>query len=199
MLSSVEFHKDFLPLRISTNEIGVFGQKFTHTLSNKALSALLFEPKNEMFSWRATAPISFDFYLERENDTSFIVRIHGDFSLSSTCVRCLDSVEHGFHLEISTRMIEKEQFEIDRFEEDDWHFDSNEQELSADDASVGYFTNQCIDLGLILRDQIFFEAPDYPHCERVNGSLSCNAKLESTKDADLNRDNPFVKLLKKTN
>ena len=195
MISSADFHKDFSSLHIATHEIGVGGMKLVQTLSPNTLSALLFEPNNQMFSWQAMIPVAISFDLERENAHSFKVAIAGVFTLNSVCVGCLEPLEHQFSLDFSIRMLEKEHFVTHATESTEWKFDSDELDMSIDESlSVGYFANHCIDLGVLLRDQIFYEAPDYPHC------LSCNHR--STKadleDDERKQNNPFLKLLNKT-
>jgi uncharacterized metal-binding protein YceD (DUF177 family) len=196
MISSVEFHSDFLAFRISTNEVGVEGLKFSRHLSEEALSALLFEPKIPSFSWRALSDIQVEAFLERENDHSFKVLLKADFLLTSSCARCLEPLSERFFLDFSIRMIEAEHLGINIEDTDDYQFDSYEIDESGEDLPVGYFSARCIDLGVILREQIFFEAPDYPHCQSKDDGLSCNAKIKYESD-DKSASHPFSKLLNK--
>lgn len=202
MLSSAEFHRDFLAFRISTHEIGVNGLKFARNVSPQALSALIFEPQNEAFSWHAQGETVVHYSLERENDHSFRINVSGELTLSCACVRCLDPVVHRFSVALTMRMLEKEHLSSHDDEVSEWQFDSAEIDMSLDgDAPVGYFSDKCIDLGVILREQIFLQVPDYPQCGSLNGSstASCGKSLPLLREGeDANRDNPFVKLLSKT-
>src|SRR5258705_48317 len=78
---------------------------------------------------------------------------------------------------------------------DDWQFDSTEVDMNEDNESVvGYFSDKCIDLGIILRDQIFLDLPDYPQCGPVNGDTKASCSKILPLEGDQIRDNPFVKL-----
>lgn len=196
MISSAEFHSDFLAFRISTQEVGVDGLKFARSVSKEALSALLFEPKIPSFSWQALNDIVVEALLERENDHSFKVWLRADFLLTSSCARCLDRISERFFLDFSIRMMAAEHLGINPEHADDYQFDSYEIDESGEDLPVGYFSARCIDLGVILREQIFFEAPDYPHCKSKDDGLSCNTKINSGSD-DKSASHPFSKLLDK--
>lgn len=172
------------------------GCKFARQLSHGALSALLFEANNELFSWKAHDPVELRFVLMRENDHSFNVSIQAEFTLYSSCVRCLETMGHRFFLDFSILMLDGNHFG----EKDEpgaiWQFDSEEVDISSDEElSVGYFTDHCIDLGVILRDQIFYEAPDYPHCADENGSIACQTAIKNTdNDIATASFSPFAKL-----
>lgn len=196
MLSSLEFHKDFKAWRVSTHEIGVSGFNFSQNISQEALTALLFEPNNQDFSWRAEEEALVNFKLERENDHSFIVFIKTNLLLSNPCVRCLDPVSLPLNLDFSVRMLEKEHFGSD---EDNFSCLTEDDFLDNNEALVGYFSHKCIDLGIILRDQIFLEVPDYPQCGMGKDAVAtCNKSLPLTKNQDGQQENPFVKLFRKS-
>jgi uncharacterized metal-binding protein YceD (DUF177 family) len=200
MLRSSEFHKDFFALRISVHEIGVTGLNFVKNISVDALSALLFEPNNSLFSWKSTNQTVVRFRLERENEHSFVVSTETDCVLSCTCVRCLDPVSVSLPLDFSIRMLEKEHFQSDA-DPVDFIFESSEIDSDKDDnPQVGYFSDKSIDLGIILRDQIFLKVPDYPQCGMAKGSSHaiCNKSLPLPQAKREPRENPFVKLLYKT-
>lgn len=200
MLSSSLFHQEFLPLRISTHEIGITGQKFSHALSLAALNALLFEPKNELFSWSALSGATVNFFLERENEHTFKVGIQTNLLLSCACVRCLTPVPMSIPIDFFIRMLQKERFAQPDDEFGDLHFDTEELEIDADeDSLVGYFSDKCIDLGIILRDQIFLQVPDYPQCKDGGQTDGCRKDLSLVQqDTDGGqKENPFVKLFSK--
>lgn len=200
MLLSAVFHKEFVPLRISTHEIGITGQKFSRTFSAEALSALIFEPKNELFSWKAVDSAEVHFYLERENDHTFKIEIDVELTLSCACVRCLSPVSMRIPIDFKIRMLQKERF-APAHDIDDIHFESEELEIDSDeDSLVGYFSDKSIDLGIILRDQIFLQVPDYPQCKNDGqGSETCrkNLSLLQQDDEDGQQKNPFVTLFSK--
>ena len=199
MLSSADFHKDFLSLQISTHEIGVDGLRFARTLSKEAICALLFEKNTELFSWKSSSSVDVHFDIERENDHTFKVSVKSDFTLQSSCVRCLDAVAHKFSLDFYIRMLGKKHLAKETAESVEWQFDSNEVDMSSDeDLSVGYFIDQKIDLGIILREQIFYEAPDYPHCPNQGDSVGCKSIASKTQNAgEIMQDSPFLRLLNK--
>lgn len=202
MLSSAEFHKDFLALRVATHEIGVAGLKFTRELAKDALSALLFEPKNQDFSWKALENARVDFRLERENDHSFLIHMHTNLVLGSTCGRCLADIAIDFPLDFTIRMLEMESLGMDEATADGWNAEAIELVPSAEDEGlVGYFSGKTIDLGLILRDQIFLDTPDYPHCDMSKDALQrsgCKVLSPVREESDQRSDNPFVKKFGKT-
>lgn len=187
---SAEFHRDFIPFKISTSEIGVSDYSASRTLSVAAIDAMLREPTLPEFSWHATKDAMVHFTIERENDHSFIVHVKTWVSLSSLCVRCLNPVEYELSLDFSERMLEKEHLGIDA---EDLSFDS--EESGDEEDLVGYFANQCIDVGVILRDQVFFCVPDYPHCPQENES---SARCGEVSHLDKDNENPFVKFFNKT-
>lgn len=202
MLSSAEFHKDFLALRVATHEIGVNGFDFTHEISADALSALIFEPNNATFSWKACKITTAHFHLERENDHAFKAKVRLTANLTCTCVRCLNEVSYICSLDFEIRLLEMEHLGIDESTALGWSADTFEVDLSAEDeALVGYFSEKSIDLGLILRDQIFLQVPDYPHCGISNDALHASGcktlPIESVED-EKRHNNPFVKLFGKT-
>jgi uncharacterized metal-binding protein YceD (DUF177 family) len=201
MLSSSEFHKDFLAFKISAREIGVHGLSFVRDLSKEALSALIFEPKNEEFSWRAQGPTILHSRLERENDHSFAVHLSAEVQLYCVCVRCLSPVNHSLSVCFFIRMLEREHLRGRNTNYENWQFESESVAINLDeeDLSVGYFSEQCIDLGVILREQIFMLVPDYPQCGSTNGSLeaSCDKALLVLPNDDGHRESPFVKLFNK--
>lgn len=192
MLSSIEFHKEFSPLIVSTNEVGVDGLKLKHIISQQALDALLFEPSDAEFCWKSNSQAEIYCELERENDHSFKVSFQGELNLYTLCGRCLNQLNVPCKLDFGIRMIEKK------------HLFENEAECSFDTADlvsneplVGYFSDRCIDLGVILRDQIFLQMPDYPQCVSDGSFLSCNKSLAQANENNQHNDNPFVKLFKK--
>lgn len=192
MLSSLEFHKDFSPLRVSTNEIGVDGLKLKQTLSVAAMDALLFEPSDPDFCFKSRAPLTLSCLLERENEHSFKVSLQGDLTLYTLCGSCLDPMDIPCPIDFHIRMMEEEHI----FGPEDLSFDS--ADVKGDDPLVGYFRDRCIDLGIILREQIFLQMPDYPQCAGVDGSFrACNKSLLASDENSLRNDNPFVKLFKK--
>jgi hypothetical protein len=188
MLSSLEFHKDFMPLRVSTSEIGVDGLKLKLNLSKESLDALLFEPNDPDFCFKSHEKALLYCELERENDHTFKIFIGSDLALHTLCGMCLKPLDIACKLNFSIRMLEKEHLG----EECEYSFDS--ADLLGEEQSVGYFSGKCIDLGVILRDHIFLQMPDYPQCLREDGASSCNESLSLAK---VGNNNPFVKLLKK--
>lgn len=203
MLTSTELHRDFAPLRIATHEIGVTGLSFAHELDAEALTALLHEPNHPEFSWRATTTAGVKFLLERENDHSFLVTVTADISLSCPCVRCLEVMILACPLNFTIRMLEMEHLGLDAEAVLGLKSDTFEIDLSSDDnqALIGYFSAKTIDLGLIVRDQIFIEVPDYPHCDMGKDALQasrCKVLSPAKVDAEKLHDNPFVKRFGKT-
>jgi uncharacterized metal-binding protein YceD (DUF177 family) len=200
MLSSTEFHKAFASLRIHINEIGITGLRFVHELQKDAICALLYEPKNPGFSWRGIENTKLSFSLERENDHSFLVKVVGEIALACSCVRCLSELRFCFPMDFSTRMLEMEHLGIDENAALGW-LDATEIDLSEQEDHVGYFCERTLDLGLIVRDQIFLLTPDYPHCDMSKDALQasrCKVLSPFLNEADQLRDNPFAKKFGKT-
>jgi uncharacterized metal-binding protein YceD (DUF177 family) len=201
MLSSLSFHKDFSALRFSTHDIGVVGVSLKQSISAEAISALIFEPHNQDFTWVAQKPAELHLEIERENDHCFKVHVQATLVLNNTCVRCLKPVSKPFCLDFLIRMMEKKHLGLDDNYDSLAEGGSIEIDISKDDEDlVGYFSGTCIDLGIILRDQIFLEVPDYPQCDGAECSLPLSGiKGLNALDRDDERgNNPFVKLLKKT-
>lgn len=199
-LSAKNFHKEFSDLCISTSEISTFGFNITKNISKTALSALIIEPKNEQFSWHAAEDSAIKFNIERESKQTFLVKVAANLSLNCKCVRCLNPINESILLDFSIRMIEKESILNQEFNETDFQFDSFEVDINSEEESqVGYFSDQRIDLGLILRDQIFLSVPDYPHCKRSNSINyeSCAKKFALLNNNNKASENPFVKLFNK--
>lgn len=196
MLSSLEFHKEFHTFSIPIHEIGVNGLRLRQPISKEALSSLLFEPKNELFSWRALDGASVRFEIERENEHIFIVQLSALCPVGSPCVRCLDLVCQDLAIECRVRMLECEHLGIDPGIGVDLSLDDeSQQDILKCDSSVGYFSKKRIDLGIILRDQIFLMVPDYPQCSKKQGA-SCNNALDLVREEE-SPDNPFVQFFKK--
>ncbi len=188
---SIEFHKDFSPFKITTNEVGVDGLKLNLSLSKEALDALLFEPNDPDFCWKSRSDIKLYCEVERENDQAFKVFIRSDFMLYTICGRCLEPLDQECKLDFSIRMVE------DSLLGDDSECSFDSAELLGEEPTVGYFSDRCIDLGLILRDQIFLQMPDYPQCSSNGLAQSCNNSLAQANENSQQNDNPFVKLFKK--
>lgn len=201
MLTSTDFHKDFSALKIAPHGIGVAGMRFSHELRDEAITALLLESSNPAFSWKAALNARLSFELERENDYSFLVTIRGDIMLWCTCVRCLDPVHFAISLDFTIRMLEMEHLGVDAEMALGWKSESSEIDLSNeseedDEPLVGYYSRKAIDLGLIVRDQIFLRVPDYPHCDMGKDALQasrCKALSAEILESEKLRDNPFVK------
>lgn len=197
MFSSSEFHSDFKAFKISIHEVGVNGFAFTRTISADALTALLHEPHNELFSWRASKSIELKFKLTRENDQVFKVEAQANLPLICTCIRCLEPVDHRINLDFDIIMIAAS--ELLGNDEDPSHcsFDSTEADSDLD-TNVGYFSDRTLDLGLILREQIFLEVPDYPHCAAQTALLksTCKPAVALISEEATTRENPFVKFWK---
>ncbi len=197
MISSAQFHKDFVPLKIATHEICVSGLAFRHSVRAEAITALLFEPNNAEFSWKALNAADLTFELERENDHSFLVHVRGDFSLATPCVRCLSEIAFELHLDFTIRMLEMKHLGMDEHTLMGFNSEPIALDLSEDEEGlVGYFSGTSIDLGLIVRDQIFLDVPDYPHCELSKDALKrggCKVLSPASKEDEPRSDNPFVK------
>lgn len=196
MLSSTQFHSDFKALIVSTLEVGVQGLQLERELKANALTSLLAE-SDATFSWQALEPAMVRFELEQEGAHAFLVHLKARLTLECACVRCLSPVAHAIVLNFSIRMLEDE----DKKKEEDA---LNELTLDSDSVleegeySVGYFSGRSIDLGLILREQIFLEVPDYPKCggEMAISKESCELPLLEHEMKEV-RENPFVRLFKK--
>lgn len=198
MLSSSEFHSDFATWTVSTHEIGINGLKLSRFISPQALSAALKEERNELFSWRLLKPSEVKFNISRENDKAFKVHVASYLILSCSCVRCLEPVSFELALDFEITMIEGSELGPD-LSQGDYSFDSDCVESGTDDdTAVGYFFGRSIDLGLILREQVFLEVPDYPDCQspKAMGKATCK-RAEALLSTEMStRENPFVKFWK---
>lgn len=197
MLSSADFHSDFKSWMVSTHEVGVIGLLFERDISDETLSALLKEKDRGIFSWRAQGPSRVRFSLSQEGAQAFKLDLVGTLRLCSACTKCLNEIEHIIELKLHMRLLEQEVVH-DEDEDEELVFDSDSLG-DENDSVVGYFSKKSIDLGLILREQIFFSVPDYPYC---GGPLAvekrdCRVLLLTSSD-DTPRESPFMKLLKKT-
>lgn len=197
MLSSSQFHSDFATWTVSTHEIGINGLKLSRVISTDALSALLKEQNNELFSWRLVEPSQADFIITRENK-SFKVQLCCNLVLSCSCVRCLEPVGFKLALDFEITMMEGTELGPDEIP-GDYSFDSDCVESTTnDDTAVGYFFGRTIDLGLILREQIFLEVPDYPECQspKAMAEATCKPAIALLSTPVSTRENPFVKFWK---
>lgn len=197
MLSSVSFHKDFAGFRFATHEIGVVGASFKRDITPEALSALIHEPQRGEFFWRGHQNTQVSCSIERENDHCFKIAMGAVVVLLNTCGRCLNPLTQSFTLDFSIRMLNKQHLGLVDPEGEGANIEIDMSK--EDDEVVGYFSGTCIDLGIILRDQIFLEVPDYPQC----GGAHCSLPLSSGGYYALDHNaehgnNPFAKLLKRT-
>lgn len=195
MLSSAEFHSDFKALIISTLEVGVTGLTLEKEIRAQALTSLLAEA-DSTFSWKALEPTLVSFFVEQENAHSYKVHAKAELILHCACVRCLTLVAHRIPLDFSIRMLEDSDHKLQDEEIHEMSLDSDSL-LDENDFPVGYFSQRSIDLGLILREQIFLEVPDYPKCggDRAKDKKACAPLLSAEQDSV--RENPFAKLLKR--
>lgn len=168
--------------------MGVDGLKLTQSISQEAIDALLFEPNDPEFSFKSRELAEIFCLIERENDHSFLVHMKACLKLFSLCGRCLEPLDIPCELDFSIRMLESEHLG----EDTECSFDS--ADLLGEEQTVGYFSDRCIDLGLILRDQIYLQMPDYPQC--ASDVTDCNKSLARANESS-QQTNPFVKLFKK--
>lgn len=196
MLSSAQFHSDFKALIVSTSEIGVLGLQLERELKAQALTSLLAE-SDAIFSWQALEPATVRFEIEQESTHAFLVHVKARLTLQCACVRCLTPIAHAIVLNFSIRMLEDEDKKKEEETLNELALDSDSV-LEEGEFSVGYFSGRSIDLGLILREQIFLEVPDYPRCggELAISKKSCELSLAEREIKEV-RENPFVKLFKK--
>jgi uncharacterized metal-binding protein YceD (DUF177 family) len=190
MLSSSKFHSDFASWLLATNEVGINGLILSHRVSAEALSALIKEPNDDLFSWISQTPSDIKFIITRENDHAFKINLSGKLTLYSPCTRCLEPVSHEIDLDFTIIMIENAELLAAAVNPRESMFDS-ESASDGESQTVGYFSGRHLDLGLILREQIFLEVPDYPHCQAT--CKQDTALLDSTMST---RENPFVKFWK---
>jgi uncharacterized metal-binding protein YceD (DUF177 family) len=195
MLPSSEIHIDLQALIVSTLEVGVRGLSFERSLKPEALNALLLEPGND-FGWSTSANSLVSCSLEQENAHAYRVHIKSSLTLNCACVRCLEIVPHALELDFVIRMLEKEAHKEEEFPEE-LCFDGDSA-LNGDEALVGYFSARSIDLGQILREQIFLEVPDYPKCggDRALIKKACSTLIDQNGESH-RRENPFIKLFNK--
>ncbi len=198
MLSSANFHNDFKSLIINSHEVGVLGLSLQREISPEALSALIAENGKGEFSWRAKDSTLVHFRLEQENGQGFILHVKAKPHLFSACTKCLDEIEHEIEIDLSMRLLEQET--VDNATDDfELSFDSESAEDENEEV-VGYFSKMSIDLGLILREQIFLTVPDYPRCgdKTALKKESCEPSSYLASTDSSARANPFVKLFKKS-
>lgn len=194
MLSSASFHSDFKSWHVSTHEVGVIGVSLEQSLSLEALSALIYEKDRGLFGWAAKNPHSVHFKITQEGTDAFKLELKGVLRLFSSCTKCLEEIEHEIDVSVSMRLLEQTLPDQERQE---LLFDSDALE-DVDEAVVGYFYQKSIDLGLILREQIFLSVPDYPHCgiaPAVKKEACERSFLVPTDDKP--QKNPFMTLLNK--
>jgi len=190
MLSSADLHKDFARLIVSTREVGVMGFHLNADVKAASLSALLLEPTNQQFSWTSRDVSQVSFAIEKETEASYKVRVQGELKLWSNCVKCLNDLEHVLELDFTIRMLKSAQLLEEDCQPSSMVFASDSQ--LEEDCLVGYFSLESIDLGLILREQIFLSVPDYPQC-----LTACEQASVMLLSAESGQENPFVKLFSK--
>jgi uncharacterized metal-binding protein YceD (DUF177 family) len=188
MFSSSQFHSDFATWIISTHEIGITGLNLTRSLSTDALSALIKEPHDDLFSWELLEATQAKFIISQENAQVFKVHIKSPLVLKCSCVRCLEPVNYNLDINFVITMMQGSELSADEIP-GDYSFDSDCED--SQEHAVGYFFGNTIDLGLILREQIFLEVPDYPECQAT--CKQADALLSTQMST---RENPFVKFWK---
>lgn len=199
MLASKDFHKEFSSLVVPLNDIGVNGYDYKGLLSAEALSALIQEPHDQMFSYSSQTESALAFFIERENDHCFKVNIQTTLHLTGSCVRCLKPLTHEISLDFWVRMLDGVHLGVQEEQEKLGFLDEHDFDMNSDADTVGYFYQRCIDVGLILREQIFLEAPDYPQCSHTNCETLLRGIMGALgKDEKYPYNNPFAKLLKKS-
>ncbi|MCA9508710.1 MAG: DUF177 domain-containing protein [Myxococcales bacterium] len=198
MLSSIDFHSDFKTWIVPTHEIGTIGLSFEKMISAQTLCALLHEKNRNDFTWKAKNDHRVRCKLIHEGTSAFMLDMTGRLELFSSCARCLNEIQHSIEINLHMRLLEQKM--VDAQESNlELIFDSDSLQDDENEIVTGYFLRKSIDLGLILREQIFFSVPDYPYC---GGPLAvkkegCGLSIVTSPDHEPPK-NPFIKLLKKT-
>lgn len=198
MISSLDFHRDFEPLRIKTSEIGLKGHEVSLTLSETAFNSLIAETKSD-FSFEALSPVALFARLEPTLDAGYTLTVRAKALVKTACVRCLEPLTYPIDLGCSLRMLP----EIKEHENDsglESFIEIGEIE-SPNDYSVGYYQNNVIDIGLIIREQFFYLCPDYPRCNDAQAEPKRTCAMEAVfeKQAIPKEENPFVRFFKNKN
>lgn len=181
MLKSNDFHPEFNKFRIPIHEVSDRGLDITLSVSPLALNELIKEP-NQPFSWHANEAFSICFRLDRESEEFFKIKISVNTKLYYPCNNCLNNTPYLISIDYLLFMMpeEPEKFDIE----------------GDDEITVSYFSNNIIDLGLILREQIFIEVPNYPKCGcplSLTDTPCQNDLTRAFNNAVSIRENPFVR------
>lgn len=197
---STDFHKNLSAFVILTSEVGLKGFRLEKEIGIEPLNCMLKE-SSERPSWHAKKPICPSFLIEKESEQSYLVLAKVNLELFYPCVRCLEEVQHDFNFDFKIRMLPGKKLSLDELTEfSDEKFFSTDDLNSEDSAlAVGYFSDQKIDLALILREQIFLELPDYPSCksDKMINSNPCRMDFIDISDSEFKLQNPFVKFFNK--
>lgn len=198
---STDFHKEFASYIVSTSEINAVGLSLKHDFSQDSINSLIKEDKD--FHWFSKQKTLATFFLQEESLESYLLEIKAKVNLFYPCMRCLKDIEHVLDIECKMRLLEKEKIvdeTSDELSDEIFFSDISLAQNYKNDLIISYFSKQRIDLGLILREQIFLELPDHPICGNflaVNKN-KCHLDffIDSAKELE-NFNNPFFKLLNK--
>lgn len=145
---------------IKADQIPVQGVVVSEALDPVYVSALLTEDNHESF--RAVAKVQFEATLTPE--ASWIrLNAAGNFALAHSCVRCLNDVVFHLPLRLNLRLVAA----TAAAQKIDADLEMGLEVISEDDADLSCFSyeNGTIDLGAIVREQLFLELPSYPACD----------------------------------
>jgi uncharacterized metal-binding protein YceD (DUF177 family) len=127
--------------------------------------------------WSAIGPADIEVGLEVE---SAFVRMQGEahFSLQHLCVRCGQrDVSFEVPLEIDLRLVERApdkeiNADYEQFDDGDDHAGLPLGDAAdLEDIDIASYTGNSVDVGAVLREQLFLELPAHPNCESPGSTL----------------------------
>lgn len=154
-------------LRIPVDEIREEGTRVKERLPAAWVTDTLADPAEE--PWTAGGDAEIDLTLTRDET----VRVKGlaHFDLLHTCVRCLEPIPFELDLDLDLRLVRSE--DLGGVVPDDVALDYGlsdalsepAETLNLEEGEVAAFDGRTVDLGAVLREQIFLELPMHPSCE----------------------------------
>ncbi len=122
--------------------------------------------------------------------TEIVLEASYSVQLKLNCIKCLDDFLYG--QDSSFRYVFRARPE---------EAEPEDQQLQGDDLDVFYYEGDNIDLGKIVREQIYINLPQYPHCKEDCPGLCVNCGVNLNKGSckclsDQKESSPFSVLKK---
>ena len=137
-------------------------------------------------AWNAVGDASLDVHLDPDPET-YRLRGTGHFAIAHDCVRCLQPVPFHLDVDFGLRLIQGDPERPP--EEEDEGLSGFDDEGFEDDEDFVTYQGDKIDLGEIIREQIFLTVPMHPSCdsEGADPAEACAFDAEGAAEKEAER------------